>query len=183
MNENRKGMRRRTRRLAASAVLAAIGVAVLYLGALIEVLDLSVVVIASLVCIFAVIEMGGAWPWLIYAVVSVLSLILLPVKTPAAIFLLFGGSYPIVKAYLERLRRVPAWILKAAVFNVALTLFTAAVKWLFLLPDVAYLSSGWGILITYAVGNAFFVLYDVALTRLITAYLRVFRKKLRVKNL
>ena len=111
MSGDRNQTRIRTRRLAISAILAAIGVVLLYIGALIEVLDLTVVVFASFVCVLAVIEMGGVWPWLIYATVSVLSLVLLPQKAPALLFLLFGGYYPILKACFERwCPRIIAWI-------------------------------------------------------------------------
>lgn len=182
MNENRKRMRTRTRRLTVSAILAAVGVVLLYLGALIEVLDLSVVVLASLVCVFAVLEMGGAWPWLVYAVVSVLSTVLLPVKTPAVLFLLFGGCYPIVKAYYERLPRVVSWLLKVVSFNLALTLFMVAARWLLGLTDVTYFDTPLWTVLTYLAGNAVFVLYDVALTRLITAYLRVWRDRLHIRR-
>ena len=91
-----------TRKLTTCALLAALGVVLLYLGSLVEVLDVSMAVIVSLFCIFAVIEYGGSAPWLIYAVTGVLSLILLPIKTPALLYLLFFGYYPILKEKLEK---------------------------------------------------------------------------------
>ena len=173
MQKNRK----RTRRLSISAILSALGVVILYLGALVEVLDLSVAVIASFLCVLAVLEMGGAYPWLIYAVVSILSLVLLPVKTAAFMFALFAGYYPILKAYYERLSSVLAWILKLVHFNLSLAaLITLA---LLFTPDAAGpLLIG----ITVLLGNLFFVLYDIALTRVISLYLRRLRDRLRIKG-
>ena len=185
MKTERHQSRVRTRRLAISAILAAIGVILLYLGAMIEVLDLSVVVLASLVCVLAVLEMGGAWPWLIYATVSVLSLVLLPQKTPAVLFLLFGGCYPILKAYFERRGRVLAWTLKLLSFNLALVLAFFIVKELFLLPEgdsLAWLSLPLWYAILVVAGNAVFVLYDVALSRLIRGYLYRLRDRLRIRG-
>ena len=72
------GISSKTRRMTACAVLCGLNIVIMYLGTVIEVLDLSASVVASLACIFAVIEMGGSFPWLIYAVTGVLSLILLP---------------------------------------------------------------------------------------------------------
>lgn len=185
MKFERHENRIRTRRIAISAILAAIGVVLLYLGAMIEVLDLTVVVLASLVCVLAVLEMGGAWPWLIYATVSVLSLVLLPQKTPALLFLLFGGYYPILKAYFERRRRPLAWMLKLLNFNLALVVAFFAVKELFLLPEgesLAWMTPAVWYAILLVAGNAVFILYDVALTRLITRYLAFFREKLRIRG-
>ena len=105
-----------TRRLAVSAVLAALGVVLLLLGSLVQVLDLSMAAIASLLVVFAVIEIGGKYPILIYLVTSVLSLLLLPVKTAALIYFVFAGYYPILKAVLEgRLAKPLAWCLKIAI--------------------------------------------------------------------
>ena len=86
----------RTKRIAVCAMLSALGVVVLGIGSVLSVMDISMAVIASLFCIFAVIEYGGAAPWLVFLVTGVLSL-LLPQKAPAAMYLLFFGYYPILK--------------------------------------------------------------------------------------
>ena len=74
------GISQKTRRLTVCAVLCALNLVIMYFGSVIEVLDLTASVVASLACVFAVIEMGGRWPWLIYAVTGVLSLVLLPLQ-------------------------------------------------------------------------------------------------------
>lgn len=170
--------RKRTRRLAISAILAALGVVMLYLGALVDVLDLSVAVLASLLCVLAVLEMGGVWPWMIYFVISILSLVLLPQKSPAVVFALFAGYYPILKAYYERMHRVLSWVLKLVHFNLALTAMLF-VSFLFItLPDMSPILY----VATYALCNAVFVVYDFALTRLISTYLYKLRARLKIKD-
>ena len=115
--------RRATRQLTAAAILVALGVVFLALGALVEVLDLSMAAVASLCVAFAVIELGGKWPYLIYFAISLLAVLLLPVKTPALLFALFAGYYPIVKALLERrFSRPVSWVFKILTFEVALGL-------------------------------------------------------------
>ena len=74
----RDDRRRHTKNLALAALLSALGVVLLYVGAVVEVLDMSMAMLASFPIVFAVVEMGGAWPWLMYAVTGALSLILLP---------------------------------------------------------------------------------------------------------
>ena len=163
-----------TRRLAVSAVISALGVVLLFVGALFQVLDLSMAAIVSLFTVFAVIEIRGSYPFLIYAVTSVLSLLLLPVKTPALIYALFAGYYPILKCVFERqLGRVTAWLLKLITFSVgaAVAVFVAMKV---LLVDVSLLLANWWVLL---LSIPVFVLYDVGLTRLITAYLVKWRPR------
>ena len=166
--------------MTAAAILVALGVVLLALGAFVEVLDLSMAAIASLCVVFAVIELGSYYPYLVYGGISLLALLLLPVKTPALIFVLFAGYYPILKALLERrLPRAIAWILKIAVFEVALALALFLLIRLFLLslPEWRLLY-----LAVFPVGGLVFLLYDIALTRLITAYLYRLRHRFRFLN-
>lgn len=171
---------RATRRLAVSAMLAALGVVLLWLGALVEVLDLSMAAIASMLAVFAVIEMSRRYAILVYAVTALLSLLLLPVKTPALIYAAFAGYYPVLKAILEgKLPRGAAWCLKVLIFcaGVAVALFVGGKV---LLVDLSWLwANWWYLLLTVPV----FLLYDVALTRLISAYIQKWRARLRLPKL
>lgn len=172
------GVSQKTRRMTVCAVLCALNIVIMYLGTIIEVLDLSMSVTASLACIFAVIEMGGSYPWLIYAATGVLSLVLLPFpKTVAFIYVLFSGYYPILKAHIERLNRPLAWVAKLALFNVALTALVVLSTWILHIPEGLFEANVW----VYLLGNSLFVLYDIALTSMITAYLRIWRKRLRIR--
>lgn len=176
----RREEKKTTRRLAVSAVLAALGVVLLLLGSFVQVLDLSMAAIASLLAVFAVIEIGGKYPMLIYAVTSVLSLLLLPVKTAALIYFVFAGYYPILKAVLEgRLPKPAAWLLKIVIFCVAVAVGLLAAEKLFLM-DLSWIFANWWFLICLL---PVFVLYDIALTRLISAYLGKWRARLRVPDL
>ena len=168
--------RKTTRRMAAAALLAALGTVLLGVGALVEVLDLSMAAIASLTIVFAVIELRGPYPYLVYAVTAVLSLLLLPLKTPALIYALFAGYYPIVKAVFERrFPRPVAWLFKILLFNAALAFTVFLTVRFFMAPGTVQRWHYWLLLI----GTPVFVLYDFALTRLITVYLLRWRGRLR----
>ncbi len=170
MERNQK----RTKFLVLSAVLSALGVVLLAVGSLFQFLDLSMAVLASLLVIFAVIELGGPYPYLIYAVTAILSILLVPTKTAPLVYLCFAGFYPIIKAKLEGHMPPPlAWLCKLLVFNVgfgaalfaSIKLFTAiTVPQMWLLP-------------IFLLGTVVFVAYDVALTKLITAYLTRWRHR------
>ena len=167
--------------LTIGAMLSALGVVILGLGAIIEVLDISVAVIASLLVVYAVIEMGGPYPWLIWIVTSIVSLLLLPLKTPVLFYALLTGYYPIIKQKIERkMARLPAWVLKMGVLVFSL-LVIWAVMWLFA-PALLETTGGWVMVAaTVALGIACFILYDILLSRLIAVYFVKWQKRFRIK--
>ena len=162
-------------------MLSALGVVILGLGAVIEVLDISVAVIASLLITYAVIEIGGAYPWLIWVVTSIIALLLLPLKTPVLFYALLTGYYPIIKQKIERrMARLPAWGVKLGVLTLSL-LVIWAVMWLFA-PTLLETTGGWVMIAaTLVLGVFAFVLYDICLTRLITVYFVKLQKRFRMK--
>ena len=71
---------KKTKKIALAAILSALGVLILLLGSIITVLDLTMVAMASLLIMLAVVEIGGGYPYLIWLVTGFLSLLLLPDK-------------------------------------------------------------------------------------------------------
>ena len=71
-------MRRGTKRLTISAALVALTVVLLWLGSLIEVLDLVTAFVASLFIAFSVAEFGVAWSFLPWIAAGTLSCLLMP---------------------------------------------------------------------------------------------------------
>ena len=172
-------MKGRTKYLTVSAMLAALSVILLGLGSLINPLDLTVAALASILCVWAVIEMGRTYAWMIWLVTSFLAILLLPQKTPGC-FSLFIGLYPILKERLERLPRVAEWALKILLFHVMIVLC-----WLILrifVPEEAALEFGWLLLATYTLALVAFLLYDYALTKLISFYLQKLQKRIGLKR-
>ncbi len=162
--------------MAICAVLSSLGVMLMYLGSFIEVLDLSVALLASLVIVVLVFELGRGYPWMVYAITALLSLLLLPNKYPAIVYACFMGFYPIIKIKVERIRiRVLRWIIKLSVFNASVLL-----AWLVGSVFVGDVTFGLAVEITFALLNAIFVFYDYALSVMSTAYLRIWRYRLRI---
>ena len=172
-------LHRRTICLTLSALLAALGVVLMALGSLIDTLSLSVAALASFFCIYAVIEMRGAYPWMIWAVTSGLALLLLPNKEPA-LYYLFLGHFPMVKALFERLPRALSWLLKLVWFHLAGALiFSGTHFWLE--PGVPLDGRIWYWGLLYFGGLLTFVLFDIALTRMITFYRARLQKRFGIK--
>ena len=185
-----RGVSEKTKKLTMSAVLAAMGTVLLMIGAFIEALALSMAALASFFCIFSVIEMGKGYPWMIYAVTGILSVVLMPQNLGGWVYILFFGYYPILKEKIEKKNKLFSWIFKFLIFNAAVTLY-AVICFFFmfgeieaLLGEFAALLGGMDtgallIAIIYFVLNFVFVIYDLALTQLITLYFRKLRKKFR----
>ncbi len=167
-SRNSRNNRNKTKYLTVSAMLTAVGVLFLGLGSVVDTLDLTSAGLASILCVWAVIELRGAYPWMIWAVTAFLSILLLPQKT-AGFFYLFIGIYPIAKEKLERLKRLPEMLLKIVIFHIMIALCWLVMK--IFVPDQVTASNPWMYLATYALALVAFLLYDYALTKLISFYL------------
>ena len=180
---------KKTKKLAAAAVLSALGVAVLAVGSFIEVLDLSAAALAGFVIVAAVIELGKYYPVLMYFVISVLSVLLLPNKSPALFFIVFGGFYPIFKAYVERFHYIVAWAVKFSMFNLFFACMILAAEILAerrFLPPVEnnnLYEFLWNFkIIVFIVANFVFLLYDIAMSKIINLYIIKIRRLIGLKN-
>ena len=166
----------RIKKTALSAMLAAAGFTVLFLGSFLEVLDLSCAAVAGFAVVVAVIEIGKYYPFLIYAVVSLSSLLLLPNKLPAVLFVAFTGFYPMLKAKFEILHPAVAWALKFSVFNLCVLILIFFSE--FFLPE-ALVFFDIKIFI-FIVANIVFLVYDICMSKIILLYLVKIRPMLKL---
>ena len=165
------------KRMVVAGVLVALSVIILYLGSAIEVLDLTMSAIVSLLVVVIVIEMGYNYAWLTYLATSILSLLLLPQKTPAIFYTCFMGFYPIIKSYVERIGSAfVRWTVKLITGNVAIGLMFLLMS-LFVPEEF---EGGVIVVITYALALLAFIMYDIALTKLITFYFRILRERIKI---
>ena len=177
---------RRTKRVAVSGMMVALGVIILYMGSLIEVLDISMAAIASLLCIIAVIEYGRGYAWMVFGATALLAMLVLPEKFTPSLYAMLIGYYPILKELIERIGKksvfnqmgfeVLRWTIKIIFFNCALVAFALVAVYLLNLPE----SENWMKITMLLLANATFVIYDIALTRLISTYLFRIRGRLRL---
>ena len=96
----------KTKRLTVSALICALGVVLLCAGRLFDgSLDLTMAALASLLCVWALEELGGAYPWMIWLATSLLALMLMPFNSAAWEYLLFAGLYPMLRVLLGKLQK------------------------------------------------------------------------------
>ncbi len=175
MKPNR--IRKNTKKMTLAASFAALSFVLLLVGSFFESLDLTFSALASFTVVLAVIELGRPYPLLIYAVTSLLALLLLPSKFAAVCYALFFGFYPIFKEMFERFRPLVSWVLKFSLFNIGFFVILLASRFLLGLPDLSPFD-----IPLLLLGNAAFFLFDFALSRLITLYLFKLRRLLKLKD-
>ncbi len=155
-------------------MLAALQIVLMYVGTVMPSWKLAFTALAGILNAAVLIECGVKSSVLSFAAVSALSIIILPQKSLALLYVVFFGHYPLVKSVAERFcGRKAEWMVKLAVFNLACVVCWAALRFGFVtdvtLPDVALVFLWLGL-------NVVFVIYDIGLSRLIGLYMQRIHK-------
>ena len=161
-----------SRSIALCSIFSALGAAALMLG--MGFIDISSAGLAAFAVALAYVEFGGVRAFLVYAVTAAAALILAPVKTGAVLFMCFFGHYPIFKSFAERFHPAVAMALKFSYFNI---FFAAAIyigARFFSVAD-SMLTFRYEV---FALANLAFLLYDIAMGRIILMYLVKIRPRI-----
>ncbi len=169
-----------TKRLALCGIISALACAVMYITTVTDIFSLCGTVFAAFAVVFIYIEFGTKTALTVYAAVSVITLLILPDKFPAALFAVYAGYYPILKAVFERMKKPPlSWTLKLLSFNLVLVALIIASKYITAIEtDTVAIE-----LTVFALANAVFIMSDLLATRLITIYLFKYRSRLHRRGL
>lgn len=170
--------RKKTKAITFSGLTIALIVVLMFMASIIDVLDYTISAICGILVTFILIEFGTASALSVYLGASILSLIIVPSKINAILFIAFCGWYPFIKRALEKVREPVGTILKFAVFNISITVIIAISKAVFLFENT---SAVWYVLL-YALCNFTFLLYDLLITKLIFIYVHKYRKKFKFLN-
>ena len=160
-------------KVALGGAVAALGLVLMFMTALIPFGTYAFPTFAGILTVVIVIEIGYGYAVAVYAATAILSFLLVPDKEAALMYAIFFGFYPILKGLIERLPNKPAqYALKLVLFNACvIAAFFIAVN-LLSIPEDSYYLFGLNMpLIFLLLGNVFFVIYDICVTRLVTVYL------------
>lgn len=168
-----KGRNTPARKAAFCGVFAALSMTMLYVGGLTP-LDLSILVVCSLITAVVAIETGLKTAWLYAAVTAALTLILLPSKFYAIQYIAFSAVYPLLVPLIDRLPRAAAAVVRIAVLDLMLLACVLLGQLIFMVGDEFFPLGA----ITFVLGTVFFVLYDLAFTMCLRVYIVKLRKKI-----
>jgi len=162
------------KKTALAAILAAIAVVIMYAGSLLGKIDIATAVAASLSVMITLGELGYGVAFTVYGTVSLLSLFLIPSKTPAVLFVVLFGLYPIIKTFAEgRKGKIKAYVIKYVYINAATAL-------LFVITEVFFAKLPlWIVVLCFAAANLLLPIYDLALSSIMSLYYTRFRRKMR----
>lgn len=176
-------MKRKTKSVALCGVLAALAVALLFLGGTVPFAAIACPVLASLVLIPVYAENGWKWGLLWYLTTALLGLLLTPDKEASILFVFFG-YYPMLRRYFGRIRSaVLKWAVKLVYVNLAVIAAYALMIFVFRMEAIVqeYAQTQRYILIALMLlANLSFVIYDLLIGRLEIYYFVRLRPKLNL---
>lgn len=166
---------------ALGGIVASLAVVLMFFTGVFPFATYALPALAGLLMVVIVIDFDYKWALSVYAVVSILALLITPDREAAIMFIAFFGYYPTLKSIFEKLKsRVLEWILKFLVFNVAvISAYYVIINFLGM-PDIMSEINEfgkYGVLIFLGLANVTFLIYDIAITKLITLYLKWFKPK------
>ena len=177
-----------TRKPATCAVLSALAVVVLGLGAVIEVLDLTAAAAAALILLPVLLCYGTRYALLSYAVTAILGVLFMPQSLAAWMYAGLAGFYPTIKQKLDRLPRIVGWGIKLILLTAVLLLYLAVFYFIMLGGEGSFADaffSGFGeadgppVMAWAVIGLSVFtyVIFDILIDRLMILYYIKWQKR------
>lgn len=163
---------------AIGGIVAALSLVLMISVAVIPFLTYALPALAGALIIFIVVEIDKKWAFGVYATVAILGMILVPDKEVAVMYLALFGYYPIFKALIEsKFPVVVEWIIKILSFVLTMAgSYYLMMKFMGVTIDE---TEEWGVMaypILLGMGTFAFILYDIALTKMISLYIHRWQK-------
>lgn len=151
-------------------ILCAITLLLLFGTSILPTSKLTLFAITSAIIPLAIIRSTIRTALLVYLSSSIIGIIFLP-KTTIILYILFFGIYGIAKFYIEKVNKIYVEILiKLIFFNASLSIILLTLKTLLF----SYLNIKIPILYVYGIGQILFLVFDYALTLIITYFIKKF---------
>ena len=165
-------MRKKSRIIALGGIFSALCVISLYIAVYIPTNRLFFYSLSSIFVSFIVMEAGVKGGWLFYAATSALSMLIIPNKISLLPYLIFFGTYGIVKCYIESMNLAPLEVILKGIF------FLACEGILYILYSKVFIIDIASKLPLYGIFGIFliiFFVYDYIYTRIIDYYLKRYK--------
>lgn len=184
----RRERRRTTRQMVTCALLCALAVVSLGMGALIEIFDLTAAAVAALVLLPILLCYGGKYAWLSYAVTAVLGVMLMPQSLATWTYAGVTGYYPMIKKRLDHLPRILGWLVKLLLLTAVLCLYLAVFHFIIMGGEGSFADSflkgfgegeGSAYMAWAVIGLSLFtyVLFDLLIDRILILYYLRWQKR------
>lgn len=163
---------------AIGGIVSALSLVLMISVAVVPFLTYALPAVAGVLIIFIVVEIDRKWAFGVYATVAILGMILVPEKEVAVMYLVLFGYYPIIKSLIEsKFPAVIEWIIKIVCFVATMAgSYYLMMKFMGVTIDEV---DEWGVMaypILLGMGTLAFIIYDIALTKIITLYIEKWQK-------
>lgn len=166
---------RSSKKIALSAIISALGVVVLFLGGLLNVLDITAACIVSFFVLFIYVEIGARYAVISYAVISLLGFLVCGSDLFAAFcFAGFFGPMAVTKFALEKLGKILSWICKILIPTALL-----ALGWIFGAEVLGFPDEKWMRIVFFVTMIAVAVIVQLLYDRLLRIYTFRFRDRIK----
>ncbi len=174
-------MHKKSQQVALGGIATGLCIVIMFLTGMIPFSYYALPALAGLLLIAVKEENGMKTALIVYAAVSLLSLLVVPIKEAALLFVAFFGYYPIVRDSLSRIRPgVLSVVLRFIIFNAAVIAAYWVIVNVFGIAEILEEFGDFGkysVLVLLGFGNVFFLVYDFAIRNITLAYRNWFRPK------
>lgn len=173
---------KKSTQVAIGGLSAAICLLLMFMTGMIPLSSYILPAMAGIVLIGVGQESGAKTALLVYAVTSLLGLMIVPDREAILLFIMLLGYYPILRPHLQRLPKFVSLILKLGLLNIVILAFYLLLKYVFAIPDMAK-TFRVGAAIFLLIVNFTFLMYDFLISQLLVLYTKWFRPKILRKLL
>ena len=166
---------------ALGGIVAALSISLMFMVSAVPFFTYALPAAAAILLVPIVIEINKKWALGVYLSVSVLAVLILPNKEVAVIYAAFFGYYPIIKAIIEKyLPKILGLLVKIIIFNSTMFIsYYLMLKFMGIEIDEMEKLGVYAIPVLLAMGSAAFILYDYALTKIISIYIYKWKSRFR----
>lgn len=173
-------------RVALGGIVSALCLLTMFLAGIMPAFYLVLPMIAGILMLIIAVEVNTGWAFLTYLAVSLLSMFITFDKEAALIFILLFGHYPIIRFYIQQIRKKPLRLLcKLLICNACVIGYFYVTVYLFGLKQLLDELDDYGRyggIIMLLLANVIFLLYDVNLDICYVFYKRKIMPKFRRKR-
>ncbi len=169
---------KQSQKCAIGGIVAALSLVMMISVAIIPFLTYALPAAAGVLIIFIVIEIDKKWAFGVYATVAILGMLLVPEKEVAVMYLALFGYYPILKSVIEsKFPLILEWIVKIILFVATMAgSYFLMIKFMGVTIDETEEFGVMAYPILLGMGAFAFIMYDIALTKTITLYIKKWQK-------
>ena len=153
----------------------ALGTVIMSIGAMIDVMDLTLCAVASLLVVLIYIEIGSPYTWLVWLATTLATAITFFGSAIWIEYLLVFGIYPLLKSYIERLPRVLWLPIKLLFVNAMCFVLVMLCQWILGIPFIEAKGTTAMVVLILLI-NVAFVVYDMFISAMVRLYVYKWRK-------